>query len=61
MLYRAGWRSGAGSGVKASRMTGDPDYEAGYEDGLGARISADRGALERFGISADEAMSWVLR
>lgn len=61
MLYRAGWKSGAGPGVKAPKKEGDADYEAGYADGLAARVAADKAALERFEISAEEARSWVLR
>lgn len=61
MLYRAGWKSGAGPGSKAREKEGDPDFEAGYADGLKARIAADQAALERFGVSAAEARLWVLR
>lgn len=61
MLYRAGWKCGAGPGVKAREKEGDPDYEAGYAEGLQARIAADGTALERFGVPAEEARLWVFR
>lgn len=61
MLFRAGWKCGAGPGVKAREKEGDPDYEGGYAEGVQARILADQCALVRFGISTEEARSWVLR
>lgn len=61
MLYSAGWKRGASTGVKSPEKEGDPDYEDGYAEGVRARILADQCAMVRFGISAAEAQSWVLR
>lgn len=47
LLYRKGWRSGAGSKTKSDTLRGDADYCDGYKDGQNAYEIAMRLARER--------------
>lgn len=40
MLFQAGWRCGARSGVKDVLKAGDPHYENGYREGRTAYSAA---------------------
>lgn len=61
--YRQGWKHGACSAYrrKADRPVIDVEYQQGYEDGTEARLTADRKATKRMGITQDELMKRVLR
>ena len=61
MLYRRGWKHAASGAARDPKTEKDPDYVQGYSDGVAARVAADKKALKRFGISSEEAMSWILR
>lgn len=56
--YMNGWKHGASANT---RYHNEGEYVIGYEEGLQARVEAQRKAAERYGVSVQDLLNMVLR